>query len=96
MRSVLFVINLVVVIAYSQLLLAQNSAATSSDAKELDTQQREAKERVLKEEKELASPNKEPLTKPSVSTSKNKAPSKVFIPTEEISEDKPVAFPVDI
>jgi hypothetical protein len=28
--------------------------------------------------------------------SKQKGPSKVFIPTEEISEDKPVAFPVDI
>ncbi|MFT4628975.1 MAG: hypothetical protein ACI9WC_000355 [Arenicella sp.] len=28
--------------------------------------------------------------------SEKKGPSKIFIPTEEISEDKPVAFPVDI
>ena len=105
MKPILLVISLLLAIMYSQVLLAQNSDSTSSDVKDLEAQQQqtnEAKAKALQEEKEPSSPNKEPSspTKPQAeaqaSSSNKRASSKVFIPTEEISEDKPVAFPVDI
>lgn len=112
MKPILLVISLLLAIMYSQVLLAQNSDSTSSDVKDLEAQQQqtnEAKAKALQEEKEPSSPNKEsssPNKEPSsptkqqaeaqVSSSNKRVSSKVFIPTEEISEDKPVAFPVDI
>lgn len=112
MKPILLVISLLLAIMYSQVLLAQNSDSTSSDVKDLEAQQQqtnEAKAKALQEEKEPSSPNKEssspnkepssptkPQAEAQASSSNKRASSKVFIPTEEISEDKPVAFPVDI
>ena len=105
MKPILLVISLLLAIMYSQVLLAQNSDSTSSDVKDLEAQQQqtnEAKAKALQEEKESSSPNKEPSSptkqqaEAQVSSSNKRVSSKVFIPTEEISEDKPVAFPVDI
>ncbi|MFT5136659.1 MAG: hypothetical protein ACI8XV_001694 [Arenicella sp.] len=54
---------------------------SNSNNQELNKNKAPSKQKALSENEEL---------------SEKKGPSKVFIPTEEISEDKPVAFPVDI
>ena len=109
MKRVLFVISLMLAFTYGQLLLAQNSNTSSNDGDGLETKDQQAKEaKALQEEKEPSGPKQEPASlnkeqkKTADSINKNqelsneKGPSKVFIPTEEISEDQPVAFPVDI
>jgi hypothetical protein len=109
MKSALLVISLLLAIIYGQLLLAQSSKTTSTDVEELDAKDPQAKEaKALPETKQSSGPKPEPsiMTKQqkqsagSISNnnapSKNQGPSKAFVPTEEISEDKPVAFPVDI
>lgn len=96
MKLALLIVSLMVATIYGQLLLAQNSNGNASDVKELEAQQQQTKE--LDEEALKKAPTKptKQQAQAKVSASKNKAPNKVFIPTEEISEDKPVAFPVDI
>ena len=79
------------------------------EAQQQQTNEAKAKAKALQEEKEPSSPNKEssspnkepssptkPQAEAQASSSNKRVSSKVFIPTEEISEDKPVAFPVDI
>ncbi len=109
MKSTLLVISLMLAIIYGQLLLAQSNKTTSADVEELEAKGPQSKEaKALQKEKQSSGAKPEPsiMTKQqkqsadSISNkkgaSKNQGPSKVFIPTEEISEDKPVAFPVDI
>ena len=65
------------------ILTKQKNPTTDSNSnnQELNKNKAPSKQKVLSEKK---------------ARSEKKSPSKVFIPTEEISEDKPVAFPVDI
>ncbi len=63
-------------------------------AQETDQAQKEARESTPSSDPKLESEDKKKRADAPVS--KNKPPKEVFNPTEEISEDSPVPFPVDI
>jgi len=74
-------------VSYAQ----QAPTADSTAPKELSEEERKKAEALEEEAREKAKQQRE-----KEEASKTKAPKKVFKPTEEISEDSPVPFPVDI
>lgn len=84
-----FLYSLVICTASGQLAFAQTTDATKAEAKDLVAEKTSnSDEKRLRENDKASVPTKSKISK--------KGSSEVFIPTEEISEDKPVAFPVDI
>lgn len=80
--SVLFVF--VFTIVFSATMIAQTQAENDADNRpEADTKTEQSGD---KGKEQTAADNKD----------RNKTPGEIFNPTEEISEDSPVPFPIDI
>lgn len=82
---------LAAMIVSTSLAVAENSDAKNQS--DNNTQQGDGKEKATASNKTKVNPPGKKTHKPSSSTPSK---PKVFIPTEEISEDLPVSFPVDI
>ena len=80
----------VMVVSISRAQLDVDEAVDPSQTAEQSEQTEEQLEQKKQAEKEAAEAAKK------AAVAKRKKADKVFIPTEEISEDKPVPFPVDI
>jgi len=83
----LFVVTLLIVL--SAVSNAQTPQNTDSEVAKTDAEQKAEAERRIKQQEELEKKLKE-------QASKTKDDGGVFKPTEEISEDTPAPFPVDI
>jgi len=75
-------------VSHSSQLIAQTAEGGSASAKS-DAEQKAEAERRIKEQEELEQKLKD-------QASKTNGGGEVFKPTEEISEDSPAPFPIDI
>jgi len=90
----IFLLLLLLFFATPEAYAQQSPAPDPANEKELSEEERKKVEEKEALEKNKPQPNSQ--TAKNEDASKTKPPKKVFKPTEEISEDSPVPFPVDI